>query len=168
LELLIMAGLVIPVTHSSANGIPLGAGANSKRRRMLLLDTGMFLRMLDFDASQIIIADDFKTINMGSLAEMFAGLEILKASSCYVPQKLYYWHREKKQSNAQVDYVIQKNNAIIPIEVKSGSKGAMPSLRLFMQEKNSKMGIRISSENFGKIDNVEIYPLYAVSNVVAY
>ena len=167
LELLIMAGLVIPVTHSSANGIPLGAGANSKRRRMLLLDTGMFLRMLDFDASQIIIADDFKTINMGSLAEMFVGLEILKASSCYVPQKLYYWHREKKQSSAQVDYVIQKNNSIIPIEVKSGSKGAMPSLRLFMQEKNSEMGIRVSSENFGKIDNIEIYPLYAVSNVVA-
>jgi len=167
LELLIMAGLVIPVTHSSANGIPLGAGANSKRRRILLLDTGMFLRMLDFDASQIIIADDFKTINMGSLAEMFVGLEILKASSCYVPQKLYYWHREKKQSSAQVDYVIQKNNSIIPIEVKSGSKGAMPSLRLFMQEKNSEMGIRVSSENFGKIDNIEIYPLYAVSNVVA-
>jgi predicted AAA+ superfamily ATPase len=166
LDLLVMAGLVIPVTHSSANGIPLGAGANSKRRRMLLLDTGMFLRMLNFDASQIIIADDFKTINMGSLAEMFAGLEILKASSCYVPQKLYYWHREKKQSNAQVDYVIQKNNSIIPIEVKSGSKGAMPSLRLFMQEKNSEIGIRISSENFGKINNIEIYPLYAVSNIV--
>jgi len=65
-----------------------------------------------------------------------------------------------------VDYVIQKNNAIIPIEVKSGSKGAMPSLRLFMQEKNSEMGIRISSENFGKIDNIEIYPLYAVSLLI--
>lgn len=108
LELLIMAGLVIPVTHSSANGIPVGADANFRRRRMLLLDTGMFLRILDFDASQIIITDDFKTINMGSLAEMFVGLEILKESSCYMPHHLYYWHREKKQSNAQVDYVIQK------------------------------------------------------------
>jgi predicted AAA+ superfamily ATPase len=164
LELLIMAGLVIPVTHSAANGIPLGSGANLKRRRMLLLDTGIFLRMLDFDASQIIIADDFKTINMGSLAEMFVGLEILKSSSCYMLHKLYYWHREKRQSNAQVDYVVQKSSSIIPIEVKSGVKGAMPSLRLFMQEKNSEMGIRTSFENFGKIDNIEIYPLYAISN----
>jgi len=89
LELLIMAGLAIPVVHSSANGIPIGAGANFKHRKMLLLDTGIFLRMLDFNASQIIIADDFKTINMGALAEMFVGLEILKASSCYMPCKLY-------------------------------------------------------------------------------
>jgi predicted AAA+ superfamily ATPase len=167
LELLIMSGLVIPVTHSSANGIPLGADVNFKRRKMLLLDTGMFLRMLDFDASQIMITDDFKTINMGSLAEMFVGLEILKASSCYIPHQLYYWHREKKQSNAQVDYVIQKNSDIIPIEVKSGKKGAMQSLRLFMQEKNSKLGIRTSLENFGKIDNVEIYPLYAISSLIS-
>jgi predicted AAA+ superfamily ATPase len=166
LELLIMAGLVIPVTHSSANGIPIGAGANFKHRRMLLLDTGIFLRVLDFNASQIIIADDFKTINMGSLAEMFVGLEILKSASCYMPYKLYCWHREKKQSNAQVDYVVQKNNSIIPIEVKSGLKGAMPSLHLFMQEKGSKMGIRTSLENFGKIDNIEIYPLYAISNLI--
>jgi predicted AAA+ superfamily ATPase len=168
LELLIMAGLVIPVTHSSANGIPLGAEANLKYRRMLLLDTGMFLRMLDFNASQIMLADDFKTINMGPLAEMFVGLEILKASSCYKPCQLYCWHREKKQSNAQVDYVIQKDNFIIPIEVKSGLKGAMPSLYLFMQEKNSKMGIRTSLENFGKIDNIEIYPLYAISNALTH
>jgi len=166
LELLIMAGLVIPVTHSGANGIPLGAEANFKKRRMLLLDTGMFLRILDFDASQIVRTDDFRAINMGSLAEMFVGLELLKASSCYMPHQLYYWHREKKQSNAQVDYVIQKHNRIVPVEVKSGLKGAMPSLRLFMQEKNCNIGIRTSLENFGIVDNVEIYPLYAISNVI--
>ena len=167
LELLIMAGLVIPVTHSSANGIPLGAGADFKRRRMLLLDTGMFLRILGFDSSQIMIADDFKTINMGSMAEMFVGLEILKESPCYTQHRLYYWHREKKQSNAQVDYVIQKNNRIIPIEVKSGLKGAMVSLRLFMQEKNNETGIRTSMENFGRIGNIGIYPMYAISNILS-
>jgi predicted AAA+ superfamily ATPase len=122
--------------------------------------------MLKFDASQIITANDFKTINMGSLAEMFAGLEILKESSCYMPRELYYWHREKKQSNAQVDYVIQKNRDIGPIEVKSGLKGAMQSLHLFMQEKNSPLGIRASLENFGKTGNIEIYPLYAISNLI--
>jgi predicted AAA+ superfamily ATPase len=165
LELLIMAGLVIPVTHSSANGIPLGSEANFKKQRMLPVDTGMFLRMLNFDSSKIIITDDFKTINMGALAEMFIGLEILKSSSSFSPVQLFYWQREKKQSNAQVDYVIQKNTDIIPIEVKSGTKGSMQSLHIFMQEKNSKIGIRTSFENFGKIDNIEIYPLYAVSNL---
>jgi hypothetical protein len=166
LDLLIMAGLVIPVTHSSANGIPLGAEADHKRRRMLPLDTGMFLRMLGLDSSKIMLADDFKSVNMGPLAEIFVGLEILKASSYYTPHQLFYWHREKRQSSAQVDYVIQKDDRIIPIEVKSGAKGAMPSLRLFMQEKNSELGIRTSQENFGKIEKIEICPLYAISNVI--
>ena len=164
LDLLIMAGLVIPVIHSSANGIPLGAEANYKRRNMLIVDTGIFLRMLDFDSSHIMIADDFKTINMGALAEMFVGLELLKTASCYTQKNLYFWNREKKQSSAQVDYVIQKNNRIVPIEVKSGLKGSMQSLRLFMQEKNSEYGIRTSLENFGAIDNIDIFPLYAISN----
>jgi predicted AAA+ superfamily ATPase len=167
LELLIMAGLVIPVTHSSANGVPLGSEANFKKRRMLPIDTGLFLRMLDFDSSKIIITDDFKTINMGALAEMFIGLEILKSSSVFSPVQLYYWQREKKQSSAQVDYLIQKSSQIIPIEVKSGTKGSMQSLHIFMNEKNSKTGVRTSLENFGKIDSVEVYPLYAISNLLA-
>ena len=43
----------------------------------------------------------------------------------------------------------------------------MPSLRLFMREKNSEMGIRTSQENFGKIENIEIRPLYAIANAVS-
>ncbi|MDR0305453.1 MAG: DUF4143 domain-containing protein [Chitinispirillales bacterium] len=159
--------MLLQAYRQGQKNIPLGAGANFKRRRMLLLDTGIFLRTLNFNASQIITAEDFKTINMGSLVEMFTGLEILKASSCYMPYQLYCWHREKKQSNAQVDYVIQKNNMIVPpIEVKSGVKGATPSLHLFMQEKNSKVGVRCSFENFGVLGKVEIYPVYAISNVI--
>jgi hypothetical protein len=42
----------------------------------------------------------------------------------------------------------------------------MQSLRIFMDEKNSKKGIRTSLENFGCFDNIEIYPLYAISNVI--
>jgi hypothetical protein len=60
---------------------------------------------------------------------------------------------------------VKKNGTIIPIEVKAGTKGAMQSLYLFMKEKNRAKGIRTSLENFGIIDNVEIYPMYAISNI---
>ena len=165
LEMLIMAGLVIPVTHTSANGIPLGAEINPKFQRMFLFDTGLFQRALGLDISQIFVTNDFKTINRGALAELFVGLELVKNSFCYSKFPLYYWQREKSQSSAQIDFLIQKNENIIPVEVKSGTQGAMQSLRLFMKEKKSAKGIRTSLENFGTFDNIEILPLYAVANV---
>jgi hypothetical protein len=77
-ELLIMAGLVIPVTHTAANGLPLGAEANPKQRKMLLLDTGIFQRLLGLNISEILFEDNFDAINKGAIAEQFVGLEILK------------------------------------------------------------------------------------------
>ena len=164
-ELLIMAGLVHPVTHTAANGIPIGAESDYKYRRMFLLDTGLFQRIIGLDASKLLVNNDFKTINNGALAEMFVGLELLKSASCYQPSQLYCWHRQKKQSNAQIDFLIQKGEQIIPIEVKAGTKGSMQSLRIFMEEKRCYRGIRTSLENFGHVDNIDIYPLYAIANL---
>jgi len=167
LELLIMSGLVIPVFHSAANGIPLGAEMDAKKQKILVLDTGIFQRLLGLPLSDLLISDDFSLINKGSIAELFIGLELLKSTSCYEQKNLYYWHRESKSSNAEVDYVIQAGKDIIPIEVKSSSKGAMQSMRLFLEEKHSPFGIRTSLENFGELPDIKIVPLYALGNFMA-
>jgi len=119
LDLLIMAGLAHPVTHSDANGIPLGAEINPKYRRIIPCDTGIFMHILGIEKSEILLADDFKNINRGTVAEIFTGLELLKKSGNHSQQQLYCWHREKAQSSAQIDYLIQRGQDIIPIEVKS-------------------------------------------------
>jgi predicted AAA+ superfamily ATPase len=173
LELLIMAGLVHPVTHTAANGIPLGAEKNTKYRRMIPCDTGLFLHTLGL-RSEILPAADFSAVNRGSLAEIFTGLELLKAASCYRPQELFCWQRSANlgsalgsaQGSAQVDFVVQKGSRIIPIEVKSGTQGSMQSLRLFMKEKRIERGVRTSLENFGRHGDIDVYPLYAVGNLV--
>ena len=165
LELLVMAGLAHPVTHSAANGIPLGAEINPKHRRIIPCDTGIFLHILGVERSDILLADSFNAINRGSLAEIFTGLELLKAGGTHARRQLYCWHREKSQSSAQIDYLVQKGSSIIPIEVKSGTQGGMKSLKIFMQEKNISRGIRASLENFARKDDFDIYPLYAVSNL---
>lgn len=164
-DLLIMAGLVIPVTHTAANGLPLGAEANPKKRKMLLLDTGIFQRLLGLQISEILFEDDFDTINKGAIAEQYVGLELLKSASCYRQEDLYFWHREARSSNAEVDYVIQQKENIVPIEVKSGKKGSMQSLFLFLAEKKSPVGIRFSLENYSAYQNIEVFPLYAVSEL---
>ncbi|MBN2638295.1 MAG: ATP-binding protein [Bacteroidales bacterium] len=167
LELLIMAGLVIPVTHTSANGIPLGAEVNLKKRKMLLLDTGLFQRLMKLDISELLFGNEFNLVNKGGIAEQFIGLEIMKNSSCYQQTELFYWHREALNSNAEIDYVIQKQNEIIPIEVKSGTKGSMNSMFLFLSEKKAKYGCRLSLENFAEYKNIKVYPLYALANILA-
>jgi uncharacterized protein len=162
LELLRLAGLVYFVTHSACNGIPLGAEINSKKRKILLFDTGIFQRILNLNISNLLIEDDFATINKGNIAELHIGLELLKSESCYLKTDLNYWQRESRNSQAEVDYVIQNETNIIPIEVKAGTKGAMQSLYKFIEEKNSKFGIRTSLENFGTIDKIKIVPIYAM------
>lgn len=165
LNTLILAGLVYPVTHTSANGIPLGAETNEKYRRMLLCDTGLLQRILGLDISEMLSPADMQVINRGAIAETFVGTELVKAASCYDPQPLYCWHREKAGSNAEVDYVVQVGQEILPIEVKSGTKGSMQSMRVFLQSKGLTKGIRTSMENFGAFDDVRIYPLYAIRNI---
>ncbi|MFI3280814.1 MAG: DUF4143 domain-containing protein [Rikenellaceae bacterium] len=165
LELLIKAGLVIPATHSSANGIPLGAEVNPKKRKMLLFDTGLFQRMLGLDLSELILSDDLEVVNKGAIAEIFVGLELQKSNSPYSKEELYFWKREVKNSNAEVDYVFQQGEEIIPLEVKAGTRGSMQSMHLFISEKYSEFGVRCSSENFSSFDKIKVIPLYAAGTI---
>lgn len=164
-ELLILAGWVIPVTHSDANGIPIGAEADAKKRKMMLLDTGVFQRILGLDISTLYNQPDFPLINKGVLAEQFWGLEYIKYQSPEAYPDLYYWQREGK-SNAEVDFLAQKNGAIYPIEIKASGKGQMQSLRIFLAEKKQTHGYRFSLENFAEYQDIKVFPLYAVSSFV--
>jgi predicted AAA+ superfamily ATPase len=77
--------------------------------------------------------------------------------------EIYYWHREARSSNAEIDYVISNQGCIIPVEVKAGTRGQMQSLHLFLGERRLKHGLRVSGENFTSYDNIKTIPLYAVS-----
>ena len=166
IELLILAGLVIPVTHSSSNGIPLGAEIDPKKRKMLLFDTGVFQRLLGLNIGELMISDSFEVVNKGALAELSVGLELSKLASHYHNDQLYYWQRESVSGNAEIDYVFQKGGTIIPIEVKSGVRGSMQSLHLFLKEKRIQHGFRFSLENFGSYQTIKTIPLYAVSGIL--
>jgi uncharacterized protein len=162
LELLIQAGLVYPVTHTSANGIPLGAESDPKKRKMILFDTGIFQRILGLNISDFLFDTDTSLINKGAIAEQFWALEYLKYNSPFQILNLYYWHRENPNANAELDYVIQKGSEVLPIEVKSSGKGSMQSLRQFLSEKNRPFGYRFSLENYSDYQQVKSYPLYGV------
>ncbi len=161
LDLLVLSGLVIPVIHSSGNGIPLGAEINSKKQKMLMLDTGLFQRTLGLKISDVLISEDFSTVNKGALAELFVGLEWLKSQNPFHQENLYYWSKETGTGNAEIDYLIEMGGEVVPVEVKSSGSGSMQSMHVFLHQKNRKKGLRISLENFGSIGDIDIIPLYA-------
>ena len=165
-ELLEMAGLIYPVTHTSANGLPLSAQQNTKFRKYLIFDTGIYQRFLKLNLGGSFNAEHIEQINKGAFAELLAGLEIMKASPVNFPLSLYYWQREKAGSNAEVDYVVQQGENIVPVEVKANTKGSMQSMFQFLAEKSYTYGIRCSMENFGTYENIRVYPLYAASQIV--
>ncbi len=166
LDLLVQAGLAYKVHHSSARGLPLGAQLNPRKFKVILFDVGIHQRLLGLDLGQLLVAEDFEAVNKGNLAEVFVGLELIANSSPTTRQPLYYWHREARGSNAEVDYVIQKGDEIVPIEVKAGTKGQLRSIFLFLKERNLKKGIRISLESFSEYGEITVTPLYAVRNLI--
>lgn len=166
LDLLVMAGLAYKVFHTSASGIPLGAQINQKKFKVLIFDIGIFQQIAGLDIANILKAENVNTLNKGNIAELFTGLEIIANSNPEMPANLYYWHRESKSSNAEVDYVIQLKNKILPIEVKAGTKGKMQSMYVFLEEKNMDYGLRVSLENFSEWDKIKTMPIFAIGNLL--
>ena len=184
LDLLIKAGILVPVTHSSGNGLPLGDESDESIRKILLLDTGLMLRLLNMTmgdtsaiTAQTLTATAADLVNKGPMAEMLAGLELLHYLTPNLHHDLYYWVRQAKNATAEIDYLLSRYMKVLPFEVKAAVQGGMKSLWDFMREKKLKQAVRCSLENFGKFDyvdaeaegavrHVEVYPLYALSQFV--
>ena len=155
------AGLIYPVYHTSASSLPLNATLNEKRFKMLFLDIGLLEHASRIDM-YTLLTKDLILINQGALAEQFVGQELIAHSKNYEKPELYYWEREKKGAQAEVDYVMHMNGEIFPVEVKSGTTGRLKSLRLFMNEKKLKIGVRISPQNLSFHDGILSLPLYMI------
>ncbi len=182
LRLLTLAGIVTPVVATSGNGLPLDAEADDKSMKVLFLDSGLLLAVLQLEGSlsqqliELIMAGSpQELVNKGGLTEMVAGLEIARNKPCVQRQKLFYWEKKGK-SVAEVDYLDIINLHITPIEIKSGTQGGMKSLWLFMREKHLTQAVRCSLENFGEFEytdkedgdavrHVRILPLYAMAQL---
>src|SRR3990167_6542462 len=142
LSLLLKARLCHKVQSASANGIPLGAEVKSKMFKIILIDVGLVSTMLGLKLHQFSNMEDILVINKGALAEQVVGQLLRLLSPFYVEPTLHYWSRELASSSAEIDYLIQDNQRLIPIEVKAGVEGKLRSLHQFMSEKPWKLAIR--------------------------
>lgn len=167
LDLLIKAGVAHKIIHSSGEGIPLGATANGDKFKMLFLDIALAQTILGLDTTSWLLDPELNLINKGAITEAFVGQELLAYALFDMKAQLYYWHREAKASSAEIDYLIQRKNQIIPIEVKSGAAGKLKSLKIFLDDhQNLACGIRFSSLNYETTNTIQNLPLYSVARIL--
>jgi predicted AAA+ superfamily ATPase len=150
LSALISAGIVNKIVHTPARGIPLSTGADADVFKLLPLDVGMSstqsLGVTRTSALPQALFTKWESGNpierhwMGQIAESIVGQSILAQNSSR--NSLYYWLREGRASNAEVDYVVQCGTTIVPVEVKSGVSGSLKSLHQFVAERGLKHAVR--------------------------
>lgn len=184
LTMLTDAGLIKPVRHTAANGLPLGAETNEKFIKYQFIDSGLLLQILDLNfggvsevTAEILTASATDLVNKGGLAEMIVGWELVKGANAGTQQDLYYWENLSRGGSAEVDFVTSRAMKVLPIEVKSGVAGKMKSLRLFLDRKGLTVGVRTTLENFGTLNyesesgsdiKIVILPIYAIGGMDNY
>lgn len=145
LQLLELAKIIYRVQHSAGNGVPLSAEAKEKDFKALFLDVGLVSSSLGLNLSGLQMMDDLLMVNNGAIAEQFIGQHLLYNGLSYKKPQLFYWNREKRNSSAEVDYLISVHDKVIPVEVKAGKTGSLKSLQIFLAEKRKSIALRFNT-----------------------
>ena len=165
LELLEKASLLHRVYHSSANGAPLHAEQDDRKFKVIFFDTGLALNLLNVPLRDFFGNYDISLINEGAIAEQIVGQELVAGTERDRKPRLYYWHREAKSSNAEVDYLLTRGSDIVPVEVKRGATGRIRSLQIFLEEKKSASGIVISNRSARRDGRMQYVPFYGIEKL---
>jgi hypothetical protein len=138
-----MSRVVNLVKHTASSGVPLTTHINNDIFKAFFLDIGLANHICKI---QLIDPLTILTINEGALAEQFANQELLVTGTSFIEPQLYYWIRDEKNANAEVDFLFQHNNFVYPVEVKAGKTGTLKSMHVFLFEKKIKTGIRLNTD----------------------
>ncbi|MDA3810322.1 MAG: DUF4143 domain-containing protein [Spirochaetaceae bacterium] len=128
-DLLVKAKVIYKIPDCNPSGLPLGATVNPKKFKAAMLDIGLFQRLCQIPSELELKEQNLLAMYRGKLAEQFVAQEILAQTD----SELYYWARDARSSNAEVDYLVVRNGLIYPVEVKSGAGGSLKSLHLMLE-----------------------------------
>jgi len=111
--------------------------------KLLWLDCGLVNYAANVQ-KEVFGAADILDVWRGKIAEQMVAQELLALDN-RVSNQRNFWIRNKKDSDAEVDFVLQYNGKVVPIEVKSGHNAKLKSLHLFMDEAPHDIAVRVWS-----------------------
>jgi predicted AAA+ superfamily ATPase len=154
IEWLNFAGIVLKCQKTASGNIPVAAYSELSDFKLYMGDVGILTMKSGMPSQVILLNAGEENTFMGALTENYVAQAL---ASNKIP--LYYW---KNDNSAEVDFLMQKENRVIPIEVKKGLHIRSKSLHIFVNQYNCPYAIRISQKNFGFENNIKSVPLYAV------
>lgn len=153
IEWLCLSGIVSQVYKVEQIKKPLENYRDIDAFKIYVSDLGLLCAKKDLAANDILYMveeiNDFK----GGMAENYVNVQLTING-----YHTYYWESER---GAEIDFIIQRDGQLIPIEVKSADNTRAKSLKVYMDTYKPAYAIKLSAKNFGFEDNKKIVPLYA-------
>lgn len=148
------AGIVLKCQRLEHGFIPLNAYADLSNFKLYMADIGILTLHSRIPLQTMLSPIEVHNIFLGSMAENYVAQAFVNKG-----YDLFYWQSEGK---AEIDFVLQIQDSVIPVEVKKGHRNRSRSLGVFAKKYKSTYAIRISKKNFGFENNIKSVPLYAV------
>jgi len=153
---LVDCGLIHKVTRITKPGMPLKAYEDLKSFKLFMLDVGLLGAMTSMDAKALLNGHEIFTEFKGALTEQYV-LQQLKTDH---RMPIHYWSHDR--GLAEIDFVIQCENMIIPVEVKAEINLRAKSLRSYRSRYNPPVAVRTSLAGYRMDESLVDIPLYAL------
>lgn len=154
IEWLVFAGISLKCQRLSHGYIPLSAYVDLVNFKLYQADIGLLTLHSKIPLQIILSPVEVDNTFLGAMTENYVAQVFTRKG-----YDLLYWQSEGK---AEVDYVLQIDDAAIPVEVKKGKRNRSKSLGVFIEKYKSPYALRISKKNFGFENGIKSVPLYAV------
>ncbi len=138
--------------------IPLISYIDVDAFKLFFVDIGLLIAMGNLDAKILLEKNTILTEYKGALTEQYVCQQLKPKTA------LYYWTAEK--ATAEIDFLIQQQNEIIPIEVKAEQNVKAKSLKVYVEKYNAIKALRISMQKHKEEAWLTNVPLYAVEGTV--
>ena len=159
IQWLIDCGLVYKVSRVNEPRMPLKAYKSMNAYKLFILDVGLLGALSELTAESIIEGNDIFVEFKGALTEQYV-LQQMIADTVYTP---YYYGTEN--ANFEQDFLIQKGNSIVPIEVKAETNLRSQSLKAYCDKFHPEEAVRFSTNKYIDQGWMKNIPLYAVCNL---
>lgn len=158
IQWLIDAGIVYKINRATQPTMPLAMYEEIDVFKLFMLDCGLLACLADVPASQILTSDNIFKEWKGAFSEQYVLQQLLVSQP-----KISYW--SSNDSKCEIDFLLQTDQAIVPIEVKAEENVKSKSLHYFVTELYPQLhGIRFSMKDYIQQDWITNVPLYAASS----
>ena len=154
IDWLCAAGLVLKCNKIEQPQVPLAVHQDFASFKLYMGDVGLLTFRSGMPAHNILTPVDGGNTFMGVITENYVAVQL--RINC---KDLYYW---ESSNTAEIDFLIQDADRIIPVEVKAGEHTKSRSLSVYTQKYKPDHAIRIAAKNFGFENKIRSLPLYAV------